>query len=93
MNHEQNGTSDDLTDEQLALLPALVEGMDPDAYIVIPISVLSNQVTRSVEAIARRYRGELRPGAFAVHLMRSLQRVGVLVDTAHKGNGMNEAQR
>lgn len=93
MTGEQKVTVDPLTDQQLELLPGLVEGAQPDAYIVVPVAVLSRQIDISSRAIARRYRGEIRPGAFAIHLMLALQRVGVLVDTAHSGNGMNEVRR
>lgn len=94
MNHEQNVTEElqALTVEQLELLPTLVEGVDPDVYLVVPIGLLSRQVNLSATAIARRHRGEVKPGAFAVHLIRALQSVGVLVDTMHQGNGMDQVR-
>jgi hypothetical protein len=93
MTPQQDATTEQLTADQLEMLPKLVEGAEPDAYVVVPVAVLSRQIDISVRTVTRRYRGELRPGPFAVHLMLSLQRVGVLVDTKHQGNGMDRVNQ
>ena len=78
MDTEQNPSP-----EQLELQSMLVEGAAPDAYIVIPVEELSRQVQLSATATAKRYRGEIRPGQFELHLMRSLMHVGALIDTKY----------
>lgn len=83
MEPQQKVTDVQLSAEQLELLPLLVEGAEPDAYLVIPVGLLSRQVEISALATMRAHRGELRPGKFAVHLMRSLIQVGALVDTKY----------
>lgn len=88
----QHDVTQELTDEQLEILPALVEGASPDVYVVIPVETLISQVNLSAAATARRYRGEVRPGAFSIHLVRALQSVGVLVDTAHFGNNLDRTR-
>lgn len=84
MNPQQKVTpADELTADQMELLPALVEGAEPDAYIVIPVALLSRQVTLSAQEISKRHRGEIRAGEFTLHLMRSLKSVGALVNTKY----------
>lgn len=76
---------------QAELLPALLDGRDPDAYVVIPVQLLSSLITRTWNSVARDHRGEVREGWFQIKLMRALMAYdNVLVDTAHPGNGMDD---
>lgn len=73
-----------LTDEQAELLPALVEGRDPDAWVVLPVSALSTRLLLAWTDVAKSNRGEVTRGKFTLRLMRSLSECGFIVDTAHR---------
>lgn len=85
MNQQQDVTTD--VEVQPELLPALVEGYAPDAYVVIPVSVLSLQIAHNWDAVARHNRGEVRLGWFQIRLMRALLQLGYVVDTKHAHPG------
>lgn len=74
---------------QEVLLPALLDGADPDLYLVIPVDVLSRQLSLDWDGVAREHRGEVRMGWLQMRHLRSLQGLGFIVDTKHTGNGMD----
>ena len=77
------GPQQNLPAEQLELHSILVEGAEPDAYIVIRVRDLSTQILLSATAVGKRHRGDVRPGEFEMHLMRSLMQAGALVNTKY----------
>lgn len=76
-------THPSLTDEQAELLPALVDGRAPDAWVVIPVSALSTRLLLAWTDVAKDNRGTVARGKFALRLMRHLKESGFIVDTAH----------
>lgn len=66
---------------QAELLPALLEGAEPDAYIVIPVEVLSRQLALDWEQVKRAHRGEVTLGHLQMRHLRSLKQLGTLHNT------------
>lgn len=71
-----------IVDEQAELLP-LLEGAEPDAYVVISLKALSTQLQLAAGQAERRDRGELRRGRLTYYLIRQLVELGFVVDKAH----------
>lgn len=78
LNPEQTAV---LTQEEL--LDLLPEGLEPDAYLVIPIGMLSRQAKIDWYAVAREHRGEVRGEWFAYRHIRSLAQLGHVVNTKY----------
>lgn len=68
---------------QLALMTELLEGADPQAYIVMPVGAFSTQVLVIAEEL-RRTRGKLEPGRFAFRFVRVLLDLGFVVKPAER---------
>lgn len=73
------------TTDQLAIpetVTALLDGADPDTYVVIPASALCTQVSIALaETLTHDGRGQ--PGRAAARLIRSLMALGFTVSTSH----------
>lgn len=64
-------------EELLALIP---EGLEPDAFLVIPIGLLSRRISTDFYAEYRDRRGNVQPGRLAMRLIRSLTQLGYVVN-------------
>lgn len=67
---------------QLALMSQLLEGEDPDAYAVIPVGALVSQLLIAINE-TKRENGDVRPGRASARLIRNLNTLGWIRDTAH----------
>lgn len=63
------------------LLPGLLEGHNPDAYLVIPLDVLSRQLTIDWTQVAKQHRGEVTLGHLQLRHLRSLKSLGAIINT------------
>lgn len=68
--------------EQTKLMLGLLDGHEPDAYVVIPVGALLTQMEMAVRETTSRD-GRARTGKAAVRLIRSLNVLGWIIDTAH----------
>lgn len=76
------GTRGDQDPQQLELMTGLLEGEEPDAYVVIPVGALVTQLTIALEETKAKG-GMLRPGRASVRLVRNLHTLGWVRDTKH----------
>jgi len=68
------------TDEQLELMTSLLEGADPDSYVVIPAGALVTQVQIALRETWNS-RGEYQPGKASARLIRNLKQLGFTMTT------------
>ena len=68
---------------QLELMTGLLEGEDPDAYVVIPVGALVSQLQIALEETRSRDHA-YRPGRASVRLVRNLHTLGWIRDTKHE---------
>lgn len=67
---------------QLELMTGLLEGAEPDAYVVIPVGALVTQLTIALEETKAKD-GRYRAGRASVRLVRNLHTLGWCIDTKH----------
>lgn len=79
IDHAANATNEPGVQEEL--LSALLTDVEEDTYIVIPVDVLSRQLSLDWDGVAREHRGEVRLGWLQFRHLRSLQQLGFLVTT------------
>lgn len=71
-------------DMQAALMSGLLEGEDPDVYVVIPARTLTTQVELAVREATNTV-GKCSPGRAAVRLIRNLDAIGYTKNTKRPG--------
>lgn len=77
-----SATRADQDPHQLELMTGLLEGAEPDAYVVMPVGALVTQLQIALEETKAKDR-TLRPGRASVRLVRNLHTLGWIVDTGH----------
>lgn len=75
-----------MSDAQAALVPALVEGHDPDAWVVITVGDLSDLLRHAWSQLERERR-QITESRHAFRLMRMLSAGDFIVDTKHQREG------
>lgn len=63
------------------LIPALLEGLDPDAYIVITAADLVRHLANDWDRVGREHRGQVKIGWLNFKLIRTLLAGGYVHDT------------
>lgn len=66
---------------QEELIPGLLDGLPEDTYIVIPVDVLSRQLSIDWEQVRKQHRGEVRLGWLQLRHLRSLKQLGFIRST------------
>lgn len=84
MNHSETQPQHPrLTDDQAELLPALLDGQEPGAYVVIQVEDLSMLMVRAWHTLARERR-EMTQSRFQFRLLRMLSAGDFIVNTKYR---------
>lgn len=67
-------------DEQAELMTSLLEGAEPDSYVVMPAGALVTQVLIALRETTNT-KGELQPGKATARLVRNLDALGFTMVT------------
>lgn len=88
-NSEAQPQHPTLTDYQAELLPALLDGQDPGAYVVIQVGDLSTLLRRCWTTLERDRR-QITEGRHAFRLMGMLSAGDFIVDTRYRSFNSDE---
>ena len=73
----------EVTEEQLAIMTTLLEDLDQDAYVVIPVAALPRQLMVAWNEVYRQGHGRVTLGRLSFRVMANLMQLGFVLDTKH----------